>query len=83
MICPRVMGTIISIALRETVRCFSSPPNEDVVFNPVPLFPVDNNGVVVSLPAIPDHGQKTTNGSSYFGIGTRTTINRVRSQPTG
>ena len=48
----------------------SSPPNEDVVFNPVPLFPVDNNGVVVSLPAIPDHGQKTTNGTLYFGIGT-------------
>ena len=48
----------------------SNPPNEDAVLNPVPLFPVDNNGVVVSLPAIADHGQKTSNGTLYFGIGT-------------
>jgi Protein of unknown function (DUF3443) len=48
----------------------NNPPNEDVVPNPVSSFPVDNNGVVLSLPAIPANGQKTTNGTLYFGIGT-------------
>jgi len=53
-------------------RCSSlnNPPNADVVLNPVSSFPIDNNGVVVSLPAIPASGQEATIGTLYFGIGT-------------
>jgi len=39
--------------------------------NPVWLFPQDNNGVLVSLPAIPATGAPTVAGSLIFGIGTR------------
>jgi hypothetical protein len=47
-----------------------TPPNTDIVQNPVSSLPVDNNGVVVSLPSIPAAGQSSTNGTLYFGIGT-------------
>ena len=47
-----------------------NPSKDDIVPNPVSMFPVDNNGVVLSLPAIPASGQKTVNGTLYFGIGT-------------
>src|SRR5208283_3651790 len=46
------------------------PPAKDVVLNPVSLFPVDNNGVVVNLPAISADGELTVAGTLYFGIGT-------------
>jgi len=39
--------------------------------NPVWLFPQDNNGVLLSLPAIPDTGATTVTGSMIFGIGTQ------------
>lgn len=39
--------------------------------NPVWLFPQDNNGVLISLPAIPDTGATTATGSMIFGIGTQ------------
>src|ERR1700683_3800559 len=55
---------------RKSCSGLDSPPNSDVVLNPVASFPVDNNGVVVSLPSIPAGGQATTNGTLYFGIGT-------------
>ena len=54
----------------ENCSLLDSPPNADVVLNPVSSFPVDNNGVVVSLPSIPAGGQATTDGTLYFGIGT-------------
>jgi hypothetical protein len=41
-----------------------------LVPNPVAALPVDNNGVVVSLPSIPAGGQASTDGTLYFGIGT-------------
>jgi hypothetical protein len=40
-------------------------------WNPVSAFPVDNNGVVLQLPAIPAAGQATATGTLYFGIGTQ------------
>lgn len=40
------------------------------VSNPVALFATDNNGVVISLPALPAAGQATASGSLIFGIGT-------------
>ncbi len=46
------------------------PPSVDVVPNPVSALPVDNNGVVVSLPSVAADGQGTVNGTLYFGIGT-------------
>jgi hypothetical protein len=41
------------------------------VTNPVSRFALDNNGVVIDLPAIPDAGAATVAGSMIFGIGTQ------------
>lgn len=41
------------------------------VQNPVWMFPVDNNGVVMTLPSVPDTGQTTATGTMIFGIGTQ------------
>ena len=40
--------------------------------NPVAKFPQDNNGLLISLPALPDAGQVSATGSMIFGIGTQT-----------
>jgi hypothetical protein len=40
------------------------------VRNPVALFAVDNNGVILTLPPIPASGQSTATGTLTFGIGT-------------
>ncbi len=40
------------------------------VSNPVIFFTSDNNGVLVQLPAVPNGGSLTVNGSLIFGIGT-------------
>jgi hypothetical protein len=41
------------------------------VQNPVALFSSDNNGLMVSLPAVGPDGAATTSGSLIFGIGIR------------
>jgi hypothetical protein len=41
------------------------------VQNPVWMFPTDNNGVVMTLPSVPDTGQTTATGTMTFGIGTQ------------
>ncbi len=41
------------------------------VSNPVIFFTSDNNGVLVQLPAVPNGGSPTVNGSLIFGIGTQ------------
>jgi hypothetical protein len=46
-------------------------PIENQVWNPVALFPADNNGVVVSLPTVPATGAVEVNGTLTFGIGTQ------------
>jgi hypothetical protein len=46
-------------------------PLQKQLQNPVWLFPQDNNGVLVSLPAIPAAGAPTAAGSLIFGIGTQ------------
>jgi len=43
----------------------------DQIANPIVLFPQDNNGSIISLPAIPDQGQTTVSGTLTFGIGTQ------------
>jgi len=39
--------------------------------NPVWMFPQDNNGLMISLPAVGANGQATVAGNMYFGIGTQ------------
>jgi Protein of unknown function (DUF3443) len=40
------------------------------VLNPVPLFPADNNGSIIVLPAVAAAGAATVSGSLIFGIDT-------------
>jgi len=44
---------------------------EQQVTNPVSSFPLDNNGVVIDLPAVADAGAASVSGSLIFGIGTQ------------
>jgi hypothetical protein len=51
-----------------------SPTSEllvDQVINPVAMFPVDNNGVILQMDAIPAGGAPTASGQLIFGIGTQ------------
>jgi hypothetical protein len=45
-------------------------PSVNQVQNPVPNLPVDNNGVLLEMPAIPSAGQNPVTGYLAFGIGT-------------
>jgi hypothetical protein len=46
--------------------------------NPVGLLPVDNNGVIVTLPSVPASGSPSVTGSLILGIGTES-----NNQPSG
>jgi hypothetical protein len=46
-------------------------PPEQQVQNPVAFFAVNNNGTIVSLPAVPDNGAVLARGRLVFGIGTQ------------
>jgi hypothetical protein len=48
----------------------TSEPNASQVINPVAVFPKDNNGVILQLPAIPIAGVASDTGYLVFGIGT-------------
>ena len=50
----------------------ASMPLSSQLQNPVWLFPQDNNGLLIGLPAIPAAGASTASGSLIFGIGTQT-----------
>ncbi len=53
--------------------CTPTPePPAQQVWNPVVLFPVDNNGVVFDIPGIPPTGAANVQGSLYFGVGSET-----------
>ena len=56
--CSNIAGTPLSTSLQ--------------VQNPVSKLPVDNNGVIVELPAVPATGAATAIGMLVFGIGTQT-----------
>jgi hypothetical protein len=49
----------------------SAQPLAQQVTNPVSSFPLDNNGVVIDLPAVADAGAASVTGSLIFGIGTQ------------
>lgn len=49
----------------------ASVPTGFQVQNPVWTFPQDNNGVLISLPSVPDTGAQTVSGSLIFGVGTQ------------
>ena len=49
----------------------SMQPVAQQVTNPVSAFPLDNNGVVIDLPPVPDAGASSVAGSLIFGIGTQ------------
>lgn len=46
-------------------------PRTQQVSNPVPLFAVNNNGTVITLPAIGSNGSSGVTGALVFGIGTQ------------
>ncbi|KND54721.1 Heavy-chain fibroin [Candidatus Paraburkholderia kirkii] len=46
-------------------------PLTQQVTNPITKFPVDNNGVIVQLPPVPDGGATSATGVLIFGIGTQ------------
>ncbi|WP_407670018.1 DUF3443 family protein [Paraburkholderia oxyphila] len=48
-----------------------SMPLVNQVTNPVALFPVDNNGLIVDMPAVAAGGAPTATGTVTFGIGTQ------------
>ncbi len=58
-------AAIISRAATTTVPFEQLP-------NPVAAMAVNNNGSIISLPALPDTGARTLTGTLYFGIGTQT-----------
>jgi hypothetical protein len=58
-ICPASGCTNAVVATTEQVQ------------NPVSVFPVDNNGVLIQLPTVPATGSATVIGSLIFGIGTQ------------
>jgi hypothetical protein len=49
----------------------SAQPLSQQVTNPVSAFALDNNGVVIDLPAVAATGAPTVSGSLIFGIGTQ------------
>ncbi|MBN3856534.1 DUF3443 family protein [Paraburkholderia sp. Ac-20340] len=48
-----------------------SMPLANQVANPVALFPVDNNGLIVDMPAVDANGAPVASGTVTFGIGTQ------------
>jgi hypothetical protein len=49
----------------------AAQPLAQQVTNPVSEFPLDNNGVIIDLPAVADSGAPSVAGSLIFGIGTQ------------
>ena len=57
-------------SLNPPVYILDLIPVGEQAWNPVAAFPVDNNGEMLSLPAIPAAGQATATGTLTFGVGT-------------
>lgn len=63
---PGVYYTCPPAGCQQTIESLASQ-----VQNPVAMFPSDNNGVLIELPAIPANGQSIVSGSLIFGIDTQ------------
>ncbi|WP_374046084.1 DUF3443 family protein [Massilia sp. R2A-15] len=59
--------------------CTGSTCAATQVSNPVFVFATDNNGIVLTLPAVAADGAKSLSGTLTFGIGTQTD-NRIASE---
>ena len=64
--CPATGCTTVVARAATTTAPFEQLPN------PVAALPINNNGVIVSLPAVADTGARTLAGTLFFGIGTQT-----------
>lgn len=49
----------------------TSAPLAKQLWNPVALFPADNNGTMISLPSVPSNGAPSITGTLTFGIETQ------------
>lgn len=56
---------------QASAACQIVPPGPQQVQNPVALFPVNNNGVALQLPALPSQGASMAQGYLIFGVGTQ------------
>jgi hypothetical protein len=70
--CSALVNNNIYFACSGTACSNSTAPVSSQVQNPVALLPLDNNGVLVQIPAIPAGGTPSVNGQLFLGIGTRT-----------
>jgi hypothetical protein len=70
--CSALVNNTIYYACTGTTCSNSTAPLASQVQNPVTLLPLDNNGVLVQIPAIPSGGTLSVNGQLLLGIGTRT-----------
>ncbi len=70
--CQATVGNNVYFACVTPQSCAQTAmAPSDQITNPIVLFPQDNNGSIISLPAIPDQGQMTASGILTFGIGTQ------------
>ena len=67
--CPAAANTYFSCPSATTACTAIAQSAADQVTNPVILFPKDNNGVILELPAV-SGAEATVSGSMVFGIGT-------------
>ena len=67
---PNVGNTFYYSCTTAACNEIAAPLNTQVL-NPVSLFPVDNDGSIIVLPAVADAGAATVSGSLIFGIDTQ------------
>jgi hypothetical protein len=63
--CPSTGCSAVVARAASTTAPFQQLPN------PVAAMSVDNNGTIISLPALPTLGEASMTGTLYFGIGTQ------------
>jgi hypothetical protein len=68
--CPATSSYSIYFACTSSCRPISIPVAQQIP-NPVAAFPVDNNGVILQLPDVPETGARSVSGVMVFGIGTQ------------
>jgi hypothetical protein len=65
-------GVYVACTSAQAGGCKATAVSLDLqVSNPIISFPVDNNGVIIQLPDVPDQGAASVAGKMIFGIGTQ------------